>query len=196
MTRDSSTARLAKHAHGNHIRGQKPTIARPGPITHRTILPGQTRCAGCSFQLGRTSNDLATKVWHLSFTRVARYVDQRRVTAAIVQARCDQPMYAKLAHVPECHGRPDRLFWLRHTGLTYNPDSHPWRLVLDAIDRAGLNSVLAAVWATQLDPVGLARPIGYAYATLTPTWVRYASMIQFGVRSASKKPRHVAARRG
>ncbi len=45
---------------------------------------------------------------------------------------------------PSVMGGPTAYFgFVIMAGLTYNPDSHPWCLVLDAIDRAGLHSVMA-----------------------------------------------------
>jgi hypothetical protein len=42
---------------------------------------------------------------HLGFSRIARHVDQRRVTASVVQAGRKQPLHAQRAHVGERHRR-------------------------------------------------------------------------------------------
>jgi hypothetical protein len=79
-------------------------------------MPVRLGWDGCSLQFGRTSMCLprlphfAQTTWRLKygtsgFSRVAPHVDHCSVAAGIIQARCNQPLHAELAHVAERHRR-------------------------------------------------------------------------------------------
>jgi hypothetical protein len=87
---------------------------------HRHTLLVRLSCGGDSFQFGRTSDAVAPaaalgtdhpafQVPHLGLGRVARHIDQRRMSAGIVEAVRDQVLHAKLAHVAERHRRTGRV---------------------------------------------------------------------------------------
>jgi hypothetical protein len=78
----------------------------------------------------RGADDPPAEIRNFRFGRVAKHFDKGFVPTRRVKARCDQSLYAQLAHIAERHGLAGWVFWLHH-------QTHPLSLPKDIL-RDGL----------------------------------------------------------
>ena len=78
----------------------------------RLFLPVRSDIDVPSTSAAFGTDNLRGEGWHVYIAGVFRHVDEPLMAARIVEARCDQPLHAEMAHVAERHSAARAAVWL------------------------------------------------------------------------------------